>query len=156
MLDIFTVSSFGHRRVDRFRDVELQVKLLVRKLLEEKEYVDFLVGRNGDFDQIIASAVRREREYYPGKCSLIWVMPYKMAEYIENMEAYENYYDEVEICSESDGAYPKAAYQLRNRSMVDRSDLIIFNVTHDSGGAYQTMKYAQSIGKQMINIAELL
>ena len=46
MLDIYTVSFFGHREVDHFRDVERQVELLVEKLIEEKEYVDFLVGRN--------------------------------------------------------------------------------------------------------------
>lgn len=156
MLDIFTVSFFGHREVDRFRDVEKQMEPLLFKLIEEKEYVDFLVGRNGDFDQIAASAVRRAKEYYPAKGSLIWVMPYKMAEYRENMKAYDLYYDEVEVCPESDGSHPKAAYQIRNRSMVDRSDLVIFYVTHNHGGAYQTMQYAKSIGKTTINIAELL
>lgn len=156
MLNIYTVSFFGHRELDRFRDIEKQIEMLVFKLIEEKEYVDFLVGRNGDFDQIAASAVRRAKEYYPAKSSLIWVMPYKMAEYRENMKAYDQYYDEVEICSESDGSHPKAAYQIRNRSMVDRSDLVIFYVTNNSGGAYQTMQYAKSIGKTIINIADYL
>ena len=156
MLDIFTVSFFGHREVDHFRDVEKQMELLIFKLVEEKDYMDFLVGRNGDFDQIAASAVRRAKEYYPSKCSLIWVMPYNMAEYRENMKAYDQYYDEVEICPESDGAHPKAAFQIRNCSMVDRSDLVIFYVTHVHGGAYQTMQYAKRIGKDIINIAELL
>ena len=156
MLDIYTVSFFGHREVDHFRDVERQVELLVEKLIEEKEYVDFLVGRNGDFDQIAASAVRRVKEFNRGKSSLIWVMPYEIAEYRENKKAYDQYYDEVETCPESDGSYPKAAYQIRNRSMVDRSDLVIFYVTHNSGGAYQTMQYAKSIGKTIINIADML
>ncbi len=156
MLDIFTVSFFGHREIDRFREVERQVEKLVLKLIEGKDYVDFLVGRNGDFDQIAASAVRRAKECYRGKSSLIWVMPYEMAEYRENKKAYDQYYDEVETCPESDGTYPKAAYQIRNRSMVDRSDLVIFYVTHYSGGAYQTMQYAKGKGKTIINIADLL
>lgn len=156
MLDIFTVSFFGHREIDRFREVERQVESLVFKLIEEKDYVDFLVGRNGEFDQIAAATVRRAKECYRGKCSLIWVMPYEMAEYRENKKAYDQYYDEVETCPESDGTYPKAAYQIRNRSMVDRSDLVIFYVTHHSGGAYQTMQYAKGKGKTIINIADLL
>jgi len=156
MLDIFTVSFFGHREIDRFREVERQVETLVLKLIEGKDYVDFLVGRNGDFDQIAASAVRRAKECYRGKSSLIWVMPYELAEYRENKKAYDQYYDEVEICSESDGSHPKAAYQIRNRSMVDRSDLIIFCVTHNHGGAYQTLQYAKSKRKDIINIADLL
>lgn len=156
MLDIYTVSFFGHREVDRFRDVERQVVSLVLNLIEKKDYVDFLVGRNGEFDQIAASAVRHAKEYYRGKSSLIWVMPFQLAEYRENKKAYDQYYDEVETCPESDGSYPKAAYQIRNRSMVDRSDLVIFYVTHNSGGAYQTMQYAKSVGKTIINIADML
>ena len=123
---------------------------------EAYEYVDFLVGRNGDFDQIAASAVRRVKEFNRGKSSLIWVMPYEIAEYRENKKAYDQYYDEVETCPESDGSYPKAAYQIRNRCMVDRSDLVIFYVTHTHGGAFQTMQYAKSIGKSCINISDLI
>ena len=156
MLDIYTVSFFGHREVDHFRAVEKQMEVLVFKLIEEKDYVDFLVGRNGEFDQIAASTVRRAKEYYRGKISLIWVMPYEMAEYRENKKAYDQYYDEVETCPESSDTYPKAAYQIRNRSMVDRSNLVICYVTHRSGGAYQTMQYAERIGKTVINIADLL
>lgn len=156
MLDIYTVSFFGHRDVDRFGEAERQVESLVLKLIEEKDYVDFLVGRNGEFDQIAATTVRRAKEYYRGKSSLIWVMPYEMAEYRENKKPYDQYYDEVETCPESAGTYPKAAYQIRNRSMVDRSDLIIFYVTHNSGGAYQTLQYAKSKGKDIINIADML
>ena len=153
MLDILTVSFFGHREVDHARTVEQQVELLVSKLIEQNDYVDFLVGRNGDFDQIAASTVRRIKEYDRGKSSLIWVMPYEMAEYLENKRAYEQYYDEVEICPESCESHPKAAYQIRNRSMVDRSDLVVFYVTHNHGGAYQTMQYAQRKGKRIINLA---
>ncbi len=156
MLDIFTVSFFGHREIDRYREIERQVESLVLKLIEEKDYVDFLVGRNGEFDQIAATAVRHAKESYRGNSSLIWVMPYEMAEYRENKKAYDQYYDEVETCPESDGSFPKAAYQIRNRSMVDRSDLVIFYVTHTHGGAFQTMQYAKSIGKSCINISDLL
>lgn len=49
MLDILTVSFFGHREVDHARAVEQQVELLVSKLIEQNDYVDFLVGRNGDW-----------------------------------------------------------------------------------------------------------
>ena len=40
--------------------------------------------------------------------------------------------------------------------MVDRSDLVVFFVERDKGGAYQTMKYAKKQGKEIINIAEKL
>ena len=33
--------------------------MLIRKLLKEKEYVEFLIGRDGEFDQIVSSTIRR-------------------------------------------------------------------------------------------------
>lgn len=43
--------------------------------------------------------------------------------------------------------------QITNRSMVDRSDLVVCYVEHESGGAYQTMAYAGKSGKTVINLA---
>lgn len=37
--------------------------------------------------------------------------------------------------------------------MVDRSDLVIFCVQHESGGTWQTMKYAMQRGVRYINLA---
>ena len=40
--------------------------------------------------------------------------------------------------------------------MVDRSNLIVFCIQHESGGAWQTMKYAKKQGKPCINLNEQL
>lgn len=58
MLDVYTVSFFGHRQIDRFFDAEEKVNDIVENLILEKKYVEFLIGRDGDFDQIVSSAVR--------------------------------------------------------------------------------------------------
>ena len=81
-------------------------------------------------------------------------MPYARAEFTNNEQAFLEYYDEVEICEKSARAHFKAAIQIRNRAMVDRSDMVIFCIQHQSGGAYKTMKYAEKIGKTIINIAK--
>ena len=62
------------------------------------------------------------------------------------------YYDEIEICEESSVKHFKAAFQVRNRHMVDRSDLTVFYVETNEGGAYQTMQYAIQQGKEHINL----
>lgn len=36
------------------------------------------------------------------------------------------YYDEVELCTEAAEHHFKSAHQIRNRFMVDRSDLVVF------------------------------
>ena len=71
---------------------------------------------------------------------------------MENAIDYLNYYDDVEVSQNAAGAHPKGAMQIRNREMVDRSDLVIFCVERNSGGAYQTMKYAIKNQKNIINL----
>lgn len=77
MLDIYTVSFFGHREVDNLRYVEDQLFELIRDLLGSKEYVEFLVGRNGEFDQTVSSAIKRvKRSYRNDNCCHTLVLPY--------------------------------------------------------------------------------
>ena len=154
MLGVYTVSFFGHRQIDRFFEAEEKVTELVRKLLVEKEYVEFLIGRDGEFDQIVASTVRRaKRDIRDDNSELIWVMAYPKAEYANSADSFDDYYDRVEVCDEAAKSHPKAAIQVRNRCMVDRSDLVVCFVDHANGGAYQTMKYAEKTGKLVANMA---
>lgn len=154
LMDIFTVCFFGHREIDNFTFAEDKIYELVGNLVRKKEYVDFLVGRNGEFDQIVSSCViRAKKNIFEANSSLVLVLPYPTADYLNNVEYYEAYYDEIEIVNDNETHF-KAAFQKRNRQMVDRSDLCVFYVDHNSGGAYQTMKYAEMQGKAIINIAK--
>ena len=151
---VYTVSFFGHRIIENPFHAEHQVEMLVRSLLSAKEYVEFLIGRDGEFDQLVSSAVHRAwRQFGQANSELNWVMAYPKAEYENDMKSFDEYYSYVELCLESAKAHPKQAIQIRNRSMVDRSDLIVFYIEHESGGAFRTMQYAKSIGKKTINLA---
>ena len=155
MVSVYTVCFFGHRQIDDFRLVEQKVEALIDKLLNEHEYVEFLVGRDGEFDQLVTSAILRCKKCLDtATCSVTWVMPYLKSDYIKNREIYDNYYDSVEVCEQSANAHPKAAIQIRNRAMVDRSYLCVFYVTHRSGGAYQTLRYAERTGANIINLLD--
>lgn len=154
MLNIYTVSFFGHRSIERASEVENRFDKLLHELIAQKEYVEFLIGRNGEFDLLASAAIKRAvREYGYGNTHFTLVLPYMKAEYRDNEKEYLNYYDEVEVCAESAGAYPKAAIQIRNRNMVDRSDLVVCCIQHKSGGAYKTMQYAEKQDKHIINLA---
>lgn len=154
-MKIFTVCFFGHRQVDDYKNVDQSVYDIVCRLIKEKEYVDFFVGREGDFDQIVSSAViRAKKNIFDGNSSLIWVQPYLKADYRDYPEDYESYYDFVEICSESEIVHPKAAIQTRNRNMIDRSDLCVFYVSKEHGGAWQTLQFAKQQKKEIINITQ--
>ena len=98
MFEVYTVSLFGHRYIENFRVAEKKVEDLIYKLIQEHEQVEFLVGRDGDFDQITTSVVlRAKHSYAENRCDVTWVMPYLKAEYTNNEEDFENYYDYVEI-----------------------------------------------------------
>ena len=45
-MDIFKVGFIGHKEVENFFKVEQQVHDDVIKLLDEKEFVEFYIGRN--------------------------------------------------------------------------------------------------------------
>ena len=153
-MDTYTVCFFGHREIDNPLEVEEQLYDIVLHLLESKEYVEFLVGRNGEFDQLVSSTVRRvKRNFRDDNSALVLVLPYLSAEYEKNEEAFQEYYDEVEICQSFSVAHFKAARRLHNREMVDRADLVLCCIERKSGGAYQTILYAKKQNKQIINLA---
>lgn len=155
-MDIFTVSFFGHREMSNPFQAERQLQLLINKLLIENEYVVFLIGRDGEFDQLVASTIRREWADGWGKANseMNWVQAYPSAVYAQNMDSFDDYYSNVELCPEAADAHPKAAIQIRNQYMVDRSDLVVFYVERNQGGAFQTMRYAIKKGKNLVNLAD--
>ena len=156
MLNIFTVAFFGHRYVDNIIRIEDMLEEQIRKLIDENEYVDFLVGRNGDFDQCVSSSVLRVRKNHrDDNSALVLVLPYPTAEYLNNENYFHEYYTDVEISYVASIAHPKSAIQIRNREMVDRADLIICYIEHEKGGAWQTVEYAIKQGKTVINLANI-
>lgn len=152
MLDIYTVSFFGHRELPNMFALEDKLMSILREIINTHEYVEFLVGRDGDFDQLCSSCVRRAiADYATGNASLILVLPYERADYRDNKESFEQYYDEVQICYEASMAYPKGAIFKRNKNMIDNSNLVVCAVEHD-GGAARAMKYVKMKRKKIINL----
>ena len=153
MMGIYTVAFFGHRYLDNPFQIEDRLDIIIEKLIRENEYVEFLVGRNGEFDQFVSSAVcRAKRNYRDDNSFHVLVLPYPTAEYQNNVEYFEEYYDEIEICQASTKAHFKSAIHIRNREMVDRADLIVCCINHQKGGAFLTIQYAQKQNKQIINL----
>ena len=155
-MNIYTVSFFGHREVEKPTEIEKHLDNLLYDLITQKEYVEFLIGRDGEFDLLASSAIRRAvKNYSSGNTAFILVLPYLKAEYRDNEQNFLDYYDEVEICEESSSVHFKSAIQVRNRSMIDRSDLVVCWIQHKSGGAYKTIQYAEKQNRRIINLAEI-
>ena len=154
-MNIYTVSLFGHRSLLNPLSAEENLEREVYKILKSHSYVNFLIGRTGEFDLMAALTIRRVmRTYSRINCSLILVLPYQNSSVENTRDSFLNLYDEIEICPQSADVYYKSAFQVRNQNMIDRSDLVLCCIEHESGGAYQTVKYARQQKCQIINLAE--
>ena len=150
-MDIFTVSLFGHRKIERIHKLNDKLTAIIRDLIQRKPYVAFLIGRNGEFDEYAASVIKQvQRDMGKGNSDITLVIPYKVAD----IEYYEKYYDSIVIPETVCGVHPKSAITIKNRWMIEQSDLIIVNVERDKGGAYAALKYAQKLNKQIINLQD--
>ena len=144
MLEIFTVSLFGHREVPYEPTMEAALEQIVRDLLQTHSYVSFLLGRDGEFDRLAASIIQQVRkEWGDHNSELVWVMPYLKQDYLRNQENYDQYYTYIEVCEESAAAHFKAAMEIRNKQMIDRSQLVIGYVRRNVGGAAKALAYAK-------------
>ncbi len=154
-MNIYTVSLFGHRSLLNPLSAEEHLEREVYKILKSQSYVNFLIGRTGEFDLMAALTIRRVMKTYSRiNCSLTLVLPYQNSSVENNRDSFLNLYDEIEICPHSADVYYKSAFQVRNQNMVDRSDLVLCCIEHESGGAYQAVRYARQQKCQMINLAE--
>ena len=150
MTNIYRVAFFGHRRIYNIREIEEKLVPILNELILTKEYVEFYIGRNGDFDEFVASVIKRvQKQLDRGNNVIILTLPYT----VKDIEYYENYYDEIVIPDAIGKAHPKAAITLRNRWMVDTADLIIAYVERKEGGTYAAVKHAKKNNKQVISLA---
>ena len=91
--EIYRVTMIGHRIVEDF-DIEEKLYDLFKNMLRTKKYVEFYLGRNGDFDILAASVIKRlQKNYRNDNSALILVLPYPVKDY----EYYEKYYDEMAV-----------------------------------------------------------
>lgn len=155
MSDVFTVSFFGHRWISDLNFVDAEIRKIVKKIITINDSVEFLVGRNCDFDIVTSKIISRNQHYFNGIVSHRCVLPFPNGVYNDNnYEFYYHHYDNTEIAYDSIEFYPKSSIKKRNIDMVNRSNLCVFYVNKDEGIAWQTMIYAISQNKDIINIAD--
>ncbi|MDE7362221.1 MAG: hypothetical protein K2N38_09855 [Oscillospiraceae bacterium] len=142
--DPYRVCFFGHREIENIAENEKALERIVQELILRKEYIEFLVCREGEFDILAASVIKRvTKRLDRGNSELTLVLPYSKAEYRNNTNSYAEYFDNIEICEVSENGHYKGAYQTRNRLMIKRSDLAVFCIQRESGGAFRSYGFAK-------------
>ena len=143
----------GHRNINE-NMVAPPVNATIKELLQKDMDFLFYTGGMGDFDLLCGQIVRRTKKRCPEKrIRLVLVEPYMKNSINTDKERLQALYDDIEVPLELAGCHPKAAIGKRNRILIDRSDYLIACVTHQYGGAYQTLRYAQQRRIKIINVA---
>ena len=146
----YKITLIGHRDIYEYRKIRDGLNTLLRLLMHKKPYLEIYLGRNGDFDLLATSVVRKiQDDCGRAYCAMTLVLPYTLA----NMDYYERHYDSIFIPEFATRVHPKNAITLRNRWMVEECDLFVCYVEHPRGGANQALKYAKKLRKQIINLA---
>lgn len=141
--------GFGHRVL--LMDVEKPLQAVLERLVAERGVRVFYTGGMGEFDELFARTVRSMKRDCPS-LRLVLVMPYLTERLNLDKSFLEAQYDEILIPAELDGIHPKAAIGLRNRWMVDRSDIVIAALHRDFGGAAEAVRYAHAIERTVIHL----
>ena len=148
--DVYKVAFFGHRIVEDILAIEHQLLPILQELFDDHTFIDFYVGRNGEFDEIAASLVRlvqkANKDRNCAMTSLNLVLPYPT----KDLEYYEEYYDDIIIYEAEKPPHFKRVITERNRFMVDMVDMVIAYVDKQEGGAYQAMRYAQLKSRELV------
>ena len=148
-MKIYRVSFFGHRALTSVRETEDKIERLAKELMQKNDFVEFYVGRNGDYDIYAASAVKRAQKAIGSQNSaLVLVLPYA----VKDVEYYKDFYDEVILPLGCDTHF-KNAISKRNEWMIENSDLVVAFVQKKYGGAHSALRYAEKQGVEIINLS---
>ena len=139
------------------RNVEGSIEFAIESILKKDNSFVFYSGDMGEFDKMCSAAVRTAKRRHPElDIKLMVVLPCMMAKINTDKDFYKNLYDDIIIPMELSDAHYKSAITKRNRWIIDRSDFLIAYVYRDFGGAYTTLKYANRMNKEIINLADTL
>ena len=130
-------------------DVEKPLQKMLTQLVSEQNTTLFYTGGMGEFDELFGRTVRTLKRTDPS-VRLILVLPYLTRRLATEKALFETQYDEILIPAELDGVHPKAAINLRNRWIVDHSDIVITALQRDIGGAAEAVRYAETRNKEVL------
>ena len=130
------------------------IKETLVALIEKESFTHFINGLAVGSDQLCASVVIELKKYY--KITLEAAIPCFNQDMYWSDKNKINYKKILSLCDIKNyitaGNYTKICMHIRNKYMVDNSDLIIAIWNGKSGGTEQTIKYAKTKKKPIIII----
>ena len=152
-----TVCFTGHRKIPpkRMSSLARRLKIEIIELID-KGYLFFGAGGALGFDTLAAQTVLDLKSDYP-QIKLILILPCLSqadAWSFEDKSIYESIKTNADKVVYTSREYTKGCMLKRNRHLVDNSSVCICYLTEKTGGTAYTVKYANSKGLHVINMAE--
>ncbi len=145
------VSFFGHAQFHRNDKYEQEILHYLSENIGD-QYAEVYFGGYGGFDLFAYECCKKYKATHPN-ISLVFVSPYTTVEYQRNhLDHQKARYDSI-LYPGLENIPPRFAIVYRNRYIVEKSDYIMFYVSHDWGGAYATYQYAMKRNKCIYNLA---
>ena len=146
----------GHRDIPEADITQIYAHLttLLRELIDNG-CTDFYAGGALGFDTIAALIVLQLRGEYPD-IKLHLLLPYAdqsgawQQSDCDTYEFIKSHSNSFEYLSKD---YYRGCMQARNKALVDKSELVVCYMTRNIGGTANTIRYAKSCGRRVINIA---
>ena len=156
MFNTFTVALFGNRRITNGLAAEAHLEQVLSDILSAHEHTTVLLGRNGEFDLLASSVIRRlQTRMGKERCTHVLVLPYSTKELRENEAAFSAYYDEIRIDEEAAQSHYKSAITVRNRTMVSSSDQVLVWDEQSGGGTTAVRRYAEASGIPVVSLIQM-
>ena len=146
----------GHRP-DKMMCSEKEIKALLEKAIDDaiaNGYVTFITGMALGTD-IWAAEIVLEKKKVNKNIHLICALPHPNFESRRSMaerNRYEKIIKNADLVKEINDRYFMGCYQMRNKWMVDRCNLVIAVFGGFKGGTKNTIDYAKRMGVEVVNI----
>ena len=150
---IMIISFFGHSDFSGTAECKDKIIEFLSSVIAN-EPTQIYLGGYGAFDEFAYKCCDEYKKSH-SNVTLIFVTPYLTLDYQKNhLSNIRTKYDEI-IYPEIEGVPLKYAIVYRNRWMIDRSDIVVFGVSHKFGGAFKSYEYAKGKGKRIYNVLNL-
>lgn len=145
----------GHRKLTLQQTCHAYEKTLEAiKTLAKQGYTCFCCGGALGYDTIAAQAVLEVREQLNVKLVLILPCIKQDAAWADaDKRVYADIKCQADEVIYTSSEYTRGCMHKRNRALVDASSVCVCFSSSDSGGTAYTVKYAQKMGVEVINIA---
>lgn len=147
-----TCAFTGHRQLSG--DFDLCVLERVAEKLVKLGTRRFLFGAAAGFDLISAECILRLKKTYKD-ITLCACIPFTGQDNYYSCKEKLRYENILKACDEkivlSDGYY-NGCMHMRNRYLVDNSDVLVSYLRQNRGGTYYTVNYARKNNKKIIEI----